>query len=133
MVPMLTFCRRLIFPPSHSWFVTAMSMVSLSLSTLGVLESIGMNSQYSKFWHMNVEKSTGKQIKLGSRTGMLIIYIPAFLAAIDFSGLFPNDELRFLLLKSALAMHFFKRILEVPHFLSFSMLHIVRIDPSKHL
>ncbi|KAF9676495.1 hypothetical protein SADUNF_Sadunf08G0007900 [Salix dunnii] len=101
------------FPPPNSLFITVMSMASLSFSVLGLFEGLGKNFEYSKFRNFNVEKSTRKQSNtVCSRYGMLAVYIPAFLSVVTFSGLFPNVGLRFLLVKSALTMHFFKRILE---------------------
>ncbi|KAJ6767570.1 3-OXO-5-ALPHA-STEROID 4-DEHYDROGENASE FAMILY PROTEIN [Salix koriyanagi] len=105
---------RVIFPPPNSLFITVMSMASLSFSVLGLCEGLGKNFEYSKFSNLNVEKSTSKQNNaVCSRNGMLAAYLPAFLSAVTFSGLFPNVGLRFLLVNSALTMHFFKRILEV--------------------
>uniref|UniRef100_A0A6N2LRL8 3-oxo-5-alpha-steroid 4-dehydrogenase C-terminal domain-containing protein n=1 Tax=Salix viminalis TaxID=40686 RepID=A0A6N2LRL8_SALVM len=104
---------RVIFPPPNSLFITVMSMASLSLSVLGLFEGLGKNFEYSKFSNLNVERSASKRNNtVCSRNGMLAAYLPAFLAAVTFSGLFPNVGLRFLLVNSALTMHFFKRILE---------------------
>lgn len=44
---------------------------------------------------------------------MLFLYTPAFLAASASFFLSPSVDLRLLLLKSALSLHFFKRVLEV--------------------
>ncbi|CAK7325155.1 unnamed protein product [Dovyalis caffra] len=102
------------FPPPNSLFITVMSTSSLTFSVLGLFEALGKNFDYSKFSNFNVEKSSSKQNNaVSSRKGMLVVYIPAFLSAVAFFGLFPNLGLRFLLVKSALTMHFFKRILEV--------------------
>ncbi|KAL4599346.1 hypothetical protein ACB092_11G120100 [Castanea dentata] len=103
-----------IFPPPPSLFIKAMSVVSLtSLAYTGFSEARGKHLNYSKFWNANSPKSTTKQIKLSSRTGMLFLYTPAFLAALTSFVLFPHHDFRTLLLKSALALHFFKRIFEV--------------------
>ncbi|KAH8501974.1 hypothetical protein H0E87_016652 [Populus deltoides] len=105
---------RVIFPTPNPLFITIMSMTSLSFSVIGLFEGLGKNFKYSKFSNFNVEKSTSKQNNtVCSRDAMLVVYIPAFLSAVAFSGLFPNVGLRFLLVKSALTIHFFKRILEV--------------------
>ncbi|KAG6765026.1 hypothetical protein POTOM_029040 [Populus tomentosa] len=104
---------RVIFPTPNPLFITIMSMTSLSFSFLGLFEGLGKNFKYSKFSNFNVEKSTSKPNNtVCSRDGMLVVYIPAFLSAVAFPGLFPNVGLRFLLVKSALTIHFFKRILE---------------------
>uniref|UniRef100_A0A2N9EHN2 Uncharacterized protein n=1 Tax=Fagus sylvatica TaxID=28930 RepID=A0A2N9EHN2_FAGSY len=106
--------QSFIFPPPPSLFITAMSVVSLtSLVYTGFSEVRGNHLKYSKFWNVNSPKSGRKQIKLSSTTGMLILYTPAFLAALTSFLLFPPQDFRSLLLHSALAIHFFKRIFEV--------------------
>ncbi|KAK3003519.1 hypothetical protein RJ639_018194 [Escallonia herrerae] len=93
----------LVYPPPPSLFVTAMSVISAGCIT--------GQCGYSKFWHVVASQSlsTGtahqqqKQIKLSGRTGMLILYTPAFLV----------EGIRFTLLTSALTIHFFKRVFEV--------------------
>lgn len=44
---------------------------------------------------------------------MLLLYTPAFLAGVVSLWLFPDDDRRIFLLKSALTLHFFKRNFEV--------------------
>lgn len=125
MVPMLS---RVIFPTPNPLFITIMSMTSLSFSVIGLFEGLGKNFKYSKFSNFNVEKSTSKQNNtVCGRDGMLVVYIPAFLSAVAFSWLFPNVGLRFLLVKSALTIHFFKRILEVGTTLSLSREYNIRL------
>lgn len=104
-----------LFPPPPIIFVTAMSVISFtSLAYTGFSEIRGKHLQYSKFWNVASPKaSKTKQIKLSSRTGMLLLYTPAFLAGLASFVLFPSQDLRFLLLDSALTLHFFKRIFEV--------------------
>ncbi|KAK4836154.1 hypothetical protein QYF36_019286 [Acer negundo] len=51
--------------------------------------------------------------KCNLRFGMLFIYTPSFLAGLASFWLFPHHNFRFLLLVSALTIHFFKRIFEV--------------------
>ena len=71
-----------IFPPPPSLFINAMSVVSLtSLAYVGFSETRGKHLNYSKFWNANSLQSITK-IKLSSRTGMLFLYTPAFLAAL---------------------------------------------------
>ena len=112
-----------IFPPPPSLFIKAMSVVSLtSLAYIGFSETRGKHLNYSKFWNANSLQSITK-IKLSSRTGMLFLYTPAFLAALTSFVLFPHHDFRTLLLKSALALHFFKRIFEVQSHPSLSLLH----------
>ncbi|XP_058216029.1 steroid 5-alpha-reductase DET2-like [Rhododendron vialii] len=97
-------------PPAY---IRALPPITLLfLSYLCFSEIIGKHLQYSKFWNVN-SQSKSNQIKLSSKTGMLFLYGPAFLAGVASFGLFPYGGLRFLLLKSALTIHFFKRILEV--------------------
>ncbi|KAF3449684.1 hypothetical protein FNV43_RR10415 [Rhamnella rubrinervis] len=57
--------------------------------------------------------STQTTTKLPSRTGMLLLYVPVFLAPLMSLVLFPHEDIRVLLLSSALAIHFFKRVFEV--------------------
>ena len=112
-----------IFPPPPSLFIKAMSVVSLtSLANAGFSETRGKHMNYSKFWNANSLQSITK-IKLSSRTGMLFLYTPAFLAALTSFVLFPHHDFRTLLLKSALALHFFKRIFEVQSHPSLSPSH----------
>lgn len=106
--------QNLIFPPPPSLLITAMTIVNFaSLSVSGLSEVRGKHMQYSKFWNVTSQTSPTKQIKLSSKTGMLIFYTPAFIAGVASFLLFPNENFRFLLLKSALTLHFFKRIFEV--------------------
>ncbi|XP_059628511.1 uncharacterized protein LOC132271215 isoform X1 [Cornus florida] len=103
-----------IYPPPPSVFITAMSVISgVSLASSGLSEIRGKHMQYSKFWNVGSQKSTAKQIKIGSRTGMLVAYTPAFLASLASFALLPHQGFRCVLLNSALAIHFFKRIFEV--------------------
>ncbi|CAK9172420.1 unnamed protein product [Ilex paraguariensis] len=110
---------RLIYPPPPSLLITAMSVVSFaSLANAGFMEIKGKHMQYSKFWNIGSGKTSSsseaaQKIKLSSRTGMLVVYTPAFLAGAASFGLFPNEGLRFLLLSSALTIHFGKRIFEI--------------------
>ncbi|KAK7850307.1 hypothetical protein CFP56_001155, partial [Quercus suber] len=65
----------------------------LSLTSLAYLrfsEVTGQHLNYSKFWNVDSSKFAIKQIKLSSRTGMLILYTPAFLAAFTSFVLFPH-------------------------------------------
>ncbi|KAH7536859.1 hypothetical protein FEM48_Zijuj03G0030900 [Ziziphus jujuba var. spinosa] len=104
-----------IFPPPPSVFIKAMSVISLtSIAILGFSEMRGKHLNYSKFWNSNSQNSTSKrQIKLSGRAGMLLLYTPAFLAAFISLLLLPHHHIRFVLLNSALTLHFFKRIFEV--------------------
>lgn len=103
--------QNFTFPPPNSLFVSAMSVVSLvSLAGYGLSETLGKHLQYSKF--SNITDSR-KQIKLSSRTGMLLLYTPAFLAGAVSFWIFPNEDFRSTILRSAVTLHFFKRIFEV--------------------
>ncbi|OVA03260.1 3-oxo-5-alpha-steroid 4-dehydrogenase [Macleaya cordata] len=114
---MMTLFGKFLFPPPPSLFITAMSVISfVSISKIGLSEIKGNHLQYSKFWNVNnnsKKPKVVKEIKLSSKTGMLILYTPAFLAGAISFWLFPNHDLRFLLVKSALTLHFFKRVFEV--------------------
>ncbi|KAI7749577.1 hypothetical protein M8C21_021879 [Ambrosia artemisiifolia] len=102
-----------LFPPPPSSFVTTMSVIGISsLTCAGYLESKGMHMRYSKFVNEGVTKIKS-EIKFSSRTGMLLFYTPAFLGGLSSFHVFPNHDLRFMLLASALTVHFLKRVLEV--------------------
>lgn len=83
----------------------------LWLFSLGVLEITGKHLQYSRFWNSSSNKS--KKVLLSSKIGMLILYTPALIAGISSYGLLPNGPTRFLMLKSAITIHFLKRDIEV--------------------
>ncbi|KAI3979884.1 hypothetical protein MKX01_042538 [Papaver californicum] len=91
-----------------------MSVISLiALANFGFSEFKGKHLNYSKFWNAGNNSKTVKVV-LSSRTGMLILYAPACIAsAISFWLCFNSHYLRFLLVSSALAFHFFKRVIEV--------------------
>ncbi|XP_054787883.1 uncharacterized protein LOC129293800 [Prosopis cineraria] len=101
-----------LFPPPPSLFVTAMSVISfVSTTRAGFNEIKGKHLQYSKFW--NVNPSEKKKIQLSGKSGMLLLYSPAFIAGAASFFVFPNESLRTTLLQASLTLHFFKRILEV--------------------
>lgn len=103
-----------IFPQLSSLFVTSMSVISFTiLAVYGFLELREKHLHYSKFWNSGSKTFAVKEIKLSSRTGMLIAYTPAFLAAVASFVIYPQEDIRMLLLSSALTIHFLKRILEV--------------------
>lgn len=83
---------------------------------LGIMEVSGKNLQYSKFWNRGSKNPTKSLVS--SKIGMLIFYTPSLFACISSFGLFPDGGIRFLMLKSALTIHFLKRDLEVLIFLS---------------
>ncbi|MCL7048424.1 hypothetical protein MKW94_025059 [Papaver nudicaule] len=109
---------KFLFPPPPSIFITTMSVISLvSLANSGLSELKGKHLQYSKFWNADNGKNKAavkkESTKLSSRTGMLLLYTPAFLAGVFSFWLFPNHDFRFLLVNSAVTFHFFKRVFEV--------------------
>ncbi|KAH7536860.1 hypothetical protein FEM48_Zijuj03G0031000 [Ziziphus jujuba var. spinosa] len=111
------------FPTPPSFVINGISTIFLILlAILGFLEKTGkMHLQYSKFWNTTTRKSAVTQkIKLPSTIGMLFLYVPAFLAAFISLVIFPLEGIRILLLCSALALHFFKRIFEISFYLSLS-------------
>ncbi|GMI80512.1 hypothetical protein like AT5G16010 [Hibiscus trionum] len=106
---------EIVFPPS--WGVIAASVFTLiSSAILGVLEAKGTHLKYSKFFNASSSISP----KVPSRVGMLFFYTPPFLVGVASFWHFPNGDLRFLLLKSAITIHFFKRIFEVNFIHKFS-------------
>nr|GEU93109.1 very-long-chain enoyl-CoA reductase-like [Tanacetum cinerariifolium] len=79
----------------------------------GIAETIGNHLEYSKF-AISGNKPVAKQgVKISSRTGMLILYTPAFLAGLASFFVLPGGDLRLVLLKFAVTVHFFKRDIEV--------------------
>lgn len=110
---------KFLFPCPPNLLISAMSVVSLvSLVSSGFSEARGKHFQYSKFWNAN--SPVTNQIKLSGRNGMLLLYTPAFFAGLSSFWLLPDQDLRFLYLKSALTFHFFKRTLEVLFIHSYS-------------
>ncbi|XVF42588.1 hypothetical protein PTKIN_Ptkin01aG0376000 [Pterospermum kingtungense] len=102
---------KFLFPPTM--FVAATSLVSCtSLAMTGISEIRGKNLQYSKFFGVGSQTATESKVKISSRPAMVMVYTPAFLAGVSSFVIFPDEGLRFLLLKSAISIHFFKRIFE---------------------
>ncbi|XP_076881757.1 uncharacterized protein LOC143529986 [Bidens hawaiensis] len=102
-----------LFPPPPSLFVATMSVIAvLTLTNVGYNEFKGKHMQYSKFTNQGGAKKEN-ETKLSSRTGMLLFYTPAFLVGLFSFLVFPDQDLRFVLLALALTVHFFKRVLEV--------------------
>ncbi|KAK9059842.1 hypothetical protein SSX86_020546 [Deinandra increscens subsp. villosa] len=102
-----------LFPPPPSLFVTTMSVIGISsLTNAGYMEIKGKHMQYSKFLNEGVAKKED-QMKLSSRTGMFLLYSPSFFVGLSSFLVFPDRDLRFVLLASALTIHFLKRVLEV--------------------
>ncbi|KAL5720737.1 hypothetical protein ACHQM5_013377 [Ranunculus cassubicifolius] len=100
-----------LFPPPPSIFITAMSVITFaSLANAGYSEFKGKHLQYSKFKNTGSQKK--KEIKISSRSGMLIAYTPAFLAGVLGFLIYPDHGFRFMLVDSALTIHFFKRVFE---------------------
>ncbi|KAL1828095.1 hypothetical protein DCAR_0207297 [Daucus carota subsp. sativus] len=106
---------RFIYPPPESVFLTAMSMVSIvSLVIAGLMEISGSSMMhYSKIFNTSKKNVKSKMIEFSGRNGMLLAYFPAFVAAVAALALMQNQGLRFTLLTSAVAVHFFKRLFEV--------------------
>lgn len=103
---------NILFSPPSDWVVSGMTILSfVSIAKLGYSEIRGTNLKYSKFFN-SIEKMK-KNIEISGRNGMLIAYLPAFLAGVASFFLLPDEGLRVLLVKSALSLHFFKRLLEV--------------------
>ncbi|KAH7840186.1 hypothetical protein Vadar_013896 [Vaccinium darrowii] len=103
--------KGLIYPPTG--FIKVMSLLTVAfLGNNGITEMRGNQLQYSKFWNVGlIYPPTG--FKVSGRKGMFMVYFPAFLFGFASFCLFPNEGLRFILVKSALTIHFLKRTLEV--------------------
>lgn len=107
--------ENIMFSEPSIWVTITTVVTLISTIYLSFAEFIGDHLQYSKFANSNYSnKSLTKQgIKLSSRIGMLALYTPAFLFGFVSFFVFPGGDLRFLLLKFAVTLHFFKRDLEV--------------------
>ncbi|KAL1828092.1 hypothetical protein ACET3Z_006504 [Daucus carota] len=94
-----------------------MTVISGAASVIaGLVEIKGKSMQYSKFFNTNnknVEASNTKVIKFSGRNGMILAYAPAFVASAASVAFMQDKGLRFTLVTSALAFHFFKRLFEV--------------------
>ncbi|KAJ3684164.1 hypothetical protein LUZ61_013328 [Rhynchospora tenuis] len=78
--------QSILYPPPPSFFLNAITAVSLiACANFGISEVRGTHLAYSKFWNWK-EAGTGKSTagtaaKVSGRTGMLILYTPALVAA----------------------------------------------------
>ncbi|XP_026424782.1 steroid 5-alpha-reductase DET2-like [Papaver somniferum] len=106
---------KILFPLPSSIFMASICSITLVSSFIaGISESKGNNLPYSKLGNTNSgQKSKKESIFLSNRIGMLIVYTPALLASAISFWVYPNHDFRFLLVTSALALHFFKRDFEV--------------------
>ncbi|XP_060675771.1 uncharacterized protein LOC107413006 [Ziziphus jujuba] len=100
----------------RKYYSSKKSIISLAL--YGISEMVGKHLNYLKFWNVtyyenNSHQRPTKQLRVSGRTGMLFLYTPSFLVAFTSLLFFSNGDIRVLLLKYALALHFFKRIFEV--------------------
>ncbi|KAJ3707250.1 hypothetical protein LUZ61_010955 [Rhynchospora tenuis] len=111
--------QSILYPPPPSLFLNAITAVSLIAgANFGISEVRGTHLAYSKFWNWKEAapgKSTaGTAAKVSGRTGMLILYTPALVAA---AVLFFIPSImaapRGVLVCAALGLHFLKRDLEV--------------------
>lgn len=97
--------------PSSIYFTALSGLTLLFLGYLGISELLGNNLKYSKFW--NSGPNSASQVKVSSVVGMFILYAPASLAGFASFVIFPDGDLRFLMVKLVVTIHFFKRVLEV--------------------
>lgn len=105
--------QSLVYQEPSSIYLTAVTVMTiLFLSFLVISEITGNNLKYSKFWNTNSSAAKSQPFKLSSRTGMLILYTPAALVSLASFVIFPDGGIRFLMLKSAVSIHFSKRVLE---------------------
>ncbi|GMN59190.1 hypothetical protein TIFTF001_028282 [Ficus carica] len=110
------------FPPPPSLFLNALSVINIPLFFIGgFMELRGKNVPYSKFF-MNITNTNPrkhdsanekKTILVSGRSGMLICYVPVFVVSLALLLFSPHKNIRLLLLKSSLALHFFKRVFEM--------------------
>ncbi|KAJ9545951.1 hypothetical protein OSB04_025658 [Centaurea solstitialis] len=106
--------ENFMFDEPSIWITVTTVVALISTAYLGFAEMIGNHLQYSKFTSSDSGGKKAQGVKVSSRTGMLIFYTPAFLAGVASFFVFPaaGGDLRFVLLKSAVTFHFFKRDLE---------------------
>lgn len=105
----------------ESSIITAITVITfLFLAYLGVSEIAGKHLQYSKFWNVNANSGSSSsnflQGKMSSKLGMFILYAPACFMGFASFFMYPDGGTRFMLLQSAVTIHFFKRVLEVNYF-----------------
>lgn len=110
--------QSFVFEEPSSIITAITVMTFLFLSYLGISEIIGKHLQYSKFWNVNTNSGSSTssnflQGKLSSKIGMLLLYTPACLMGFASFLMYPDGGNRFVLLKSAVTLHFLKRVLEV--------------------
>ncbi|CAI0410579.1 unnamed protein product [Linum tenue] len=125
MEGVMSLVRGVIFQPPPSLLVSAMSVVGVvSLGNAGLSELRGNHMKYSKFAAQPSASTSPSPSwsSLPSRTGMLVAYTPAFLAALSSLLLLHHggdgaSSSRIFLVESALAVHFFKRVFEQTLFL----------------
>ncbi|XP_022855909.1 very-long-chain enoyl-CoA reductase-like [Olea europaea var. sylvestris] len=107
---------KFMYPPPSNLFVIAMSAIIIVLmGNGGIMELKGKHMQYSKLWNFGADQKipTDKKAKISSKSGMILFYTPAFLVGVGSFFLVPVGDFRFDLLRSAITVHFFKRIFEV--------------------
>ncbi|KAJ0570277.1 putative 3-oxo-5-alpha-steroid 4-dehydrogenase/very-long-chain enoyl-CoA reductase [Helianthus annuus] len=104
---------KFMFDEPSVWVTVATVMTLLSTVYLGFAEIIGSHLQYSKFTNSSAKQAAAAGIKVSSRTGMLMLYTPAFVAGVVSFFVFPGGGVRFFLLKVVVTFHFFKRDFEV--------------------
>ncbi|XP_031117354.1 3-oxo-5-alpha-steroid 4-dehydrogenase 1 [Ipomoea triloba] len=105
-----------LYPPPPSIYITAMTVINFAaLGNAGLKETRGKNMQYSKFSTSSSSSSAAmNKAKISSKSGMVILYTPAFLAGLFASfWMVPDEDSRFCLVSAALTIHFFKRVFEV--------------------
>lgn len=130
----LSVLLKFLYPASPNLAIEVLAVAGfLSLSSGGWNEIKGKHMQYSKLRDKNnlsqqllqkndkdeeAKKMKMKMIKrkaeVPSQVGMLVLYTPAFLAGLSSFFIVPyGGDFRFNVLRSAVALHFFKRVLEV--------------------
>ncbi|KAJ4811323.1 3-oxo-5-alpha-steroid 4-dehydrogenase family protein [Rhynchospora pubera] len=112
--------QSIIYPPPPSLFLNVMTAVCLIVgANLGISEARGTHMAYSKFWNWKEsasgkKSSAGTAAKVSGRTGMLLLYTPALVAAVV-SFFLPGvlAAPRGVLVCAVLGLHFLKRDLEI--------------------
>ncbi|KAL5197080.1 hypothetical protein ABZP36_000592 [Zizania latifolia] len=106
-----------LYPPPASALVAGISALQFATAVKGGLGELrGENMAYSKFWQVMAGKQqkSGGGAVLPSRSGMLVAYVPALVAALaSFAVPGAVEGVRAQLLNAAISVHFLKRVLEV--------------------
>ncbi|OMO51429.1 hypothetical protein CCACVL1_29801, partial [Corchorus capsularis] len=78
----------------------------------GLAEVKRKHVQYSKFLGVGSQASISSHTMLSSRAAMVLVYAPSLINDVASFIVFPGEGFRFLLFKSAITIHYGKRVFE---------------------